>query len=409
MSAERRAEVVIIGGGVFGCAVAWELARRGVKDVLVLEREGVGTQSTAKAASVLTNVASTAAKGALFQETWAAMPALEGELGESLGVHEVGALHVGTSDASKASLRSHAEMASAIGEECVELTAVEARARVKWLSLDDSSEAVFLPRAGYVDSYRLATAYGGAAKRRGVEFLLGAEALGVRVSGGRVQGVETQDGFIESAWVVNCSGPWAGIFSAELGWHLPMAPVRSQYWITEVRDEFAPEQPMVFLPDVPAYVRGEVGGLLFGMRGGPSPARDPRALPRDLSAIEFEEDPAGWETLAVAGEAFARFCPLMETVSISHYVSGPSTYTPDGNFILGPCPGVEGYLVATGCCGSGIAASGGVGRALAELIVDGESSFDLELFRADRFGQIDAFDEAWLERCSATRAAKSVC
>jgi 4-methylaminobutanoate oxidase (formaldehyde-forming) len=76
---------------------------------------------------------------------------------------------------------------------------------------------------------------------------------------------------------------------------------------------------------------------------------------------------------------------------------------------LGPCPGVEGYLVATGCCGSGIAASGGVGRALAELVVDGESSFDLELFKPDRFGQIDAFDEAWLERCSATRAAKSVC
>ena len=93
MSSERSAEVVIIGGGVYGCAIAWELARRGVKDVLVLEREGIGTQSTAKAASVLTNVASTAAKGALFQETWAAMPTLEGELGESLGV-EVKALPV---------------------------------------------------------------------------------------------------------------------------------------------------------------------------------------------------------------------------------------------------------------------------------------------------------------------------
>jgi sarcosine oxidase, subunit beta len=290
----------------------------------------------------------------------------------------------------------------------VEWSAEEARARVKWLAIEDSAMSVFLPRAGYVDSYRLATAYGSAAKKRGVEFLVGAEALGVRTRSGRVLGVETVDGFIESSWVVNCAGPWAGILSAELGWHLPMAPVRSQYWITEVREEFDSEQPMVFLPDVPAYVRGEVGGLLFGLRGGPSPARDPRALPRDLSELQFEEDPAGWETLAVAGEYFARFCPLLESVSLSHYVSGPSTYTPDGNFILGPCPGIEGYLVAAGCCGSGIAASGGVGRALAEHIVLGESSLDLEAFKPDRFGQIDAFDEAWLERCSATRAAKSV-
>ncbi|MDE0891763.1 MAG: FAD-binding oxidoreductase [Planctomycetota bacterium] len=409
MSSTQSAEVVVIGGGIFGCAVAWELARQGMRDVVVLERENLGTQTTSRAASVLTTVTSQPAKSALFQETWSAMSALEEELDDSLNIHEVGTLHIGASKATAKSLDEHLSFAASIGEVAEELSAEEARARVKWLGIEDSARCVFLPRAGYVDSYRLATAYGAAAKARGVDFRVGVEVLGVSTRSGSVSGVETSDGFIESPWVVNCAGPWAGILSAELGWHLPMAPVRSQYWITETRAEFDAQQPMVFLPDVPAYARGEVGGLLFGLRGGPSPARDPRALPRDLSELQFEEDPSGWETLAVAGESFARFCPLMESVGVSHYVSGPSSYTPDGNFILGACPGVDGYLVASGCCGSGIAASGGVGRALAELITKGESSFDLEIFRPDRFGQIDAFDEAWLERCSATRSTKNVC
>ena len=124
--------------------------------------------------------------------------------------------------------------------------------------------------------------------------------------------------------------------------------------------------------------------------------------------LHFSEDPEGWETLGTTGEAFARFCPALESVGIAHYVSGPSSYTPDNNFILGACPGVEGYLVAAGCCGSGVAASGGIARAISELVADGESSLDLEPFRADRFGEVDAFDAAWLERCSAARVAKSV-
>ena len=404
-----RYDVIVIGGGIFGCAVAWSLARRGVGRVLVLERAEIGSQSTSRAASVLTCVAGHAAKSAIFQETWDVMPALEQELGEPLGVHEVGSLHVARSEVNKRALDGQVALAAEVGEIAVEWEPERARERVRWLDVREGDRSLFLPRAGYVDSYLFATAYARAARARGVELRTGAEVHELRLEAGRVTGVRADIGELEAEWVVNCAGPWAGVLSAQVGCHLPMAPVRSQYWITEERGEFDTEQPMLFLPDVPAYTRAEVGGLLFGLRGGVSPARDPRALPSDLGALEFSEDPEGWDTLAAAGGVFSSFFPLLESVGLAHYVSGPSTYTPDSDFILGACDGVEGYLVATGCCGSGIAASGGVGRALAELIVEGVSSLDLSRFSPDRFGELDAFDPEWLARCAATRAAKSVC
>ena len=403
------ADVIVVGGGVTGCAVAWSLAREGVERVLVLERGELGSQTTSRAASVLTRVAGSAAKSAILQETWSAMADLEDELNESLGVHEVGCLHVAGSEGSQAELEAYARLVKEVGDPQEEWTVDDARARVPWLSPGEGARCLFLPRTGYVDSHLLATAYARAGRARGVELRVGVEVMGLMREEGRVVGVQTSRGAVEAPWVVNCAGPWAGLLAAEAGWHLPMAPVRSQYWITEEREEFDPSQPVVLLPDVPAYTRGEVGALLFGLRAGSSPARDPRELPKDLGGMRFKEDPDGWDTLAECGEAFARFCPLLESVELKHYVSGPSTYTPDGHFVIGALPEVEGFLVASGCCGLGVAASGGVGRAIVELVRGEVGGLNLEPFRPDRFGRVDAFEPAWLERCSGARSQKTAC
>ncbi len=402
-------DVIVVGGGVTGCAVAWSLARAGVERVLVLERGEVGSQTTSRAASVLTRVAGSAAKSALLQETWPAIAALEDELGESLGVREVGCLHVAVSEGSQAELEAYVRLVEEVGDPHEDWTVEDARARVPWLSPGEDARCLFLPRTGYVDSHLLATAYARAARARGVELRVGVEVTGLTREGDRVVGVETTSGAVTAPWVVNCAGPWAGLLAAEAGWHLPMAPVRSQYWITEVREEFDPSQPVVLLPDVPAYTRGEVGGLLFGLRAGSSPARDPRELPKDLGGMRFAQDPEGWDTLAECGEAFARSFPLLNSVQLKHYVSGPSTYTPDGHFVIGPLPEVEGFLVASGCCGLGVAASGGVGRAISELVLGAAGGLDLEAFRPDRFGRVDAFEVAWLERCAKARSQKTAC
>ena len=149
-----------------------------------------------------------------------------------------------------------------------------------------------------------------------------------------------------------------------------------------------------------------MGGLLFGIRDRVWLSHDPRDLPSDFTELRFSEDPEGWNVLEEQGLELARFYPGLETVQIAHYVAGPSTYTPDGQFVLGSFPDIEGFFDATGCCGSGIGASGGVGSAIADLAIEGQTRFDLESFRTDRFGHIDAFSPEWIQRCAEARSKK---
>ncbi len=206
--------------------------------------------------------------------------------------------------------------------------------------------------------------------------------------------------------MIDAAGPWAGLVALETGWHLPMAPVRSHYWITSKSPEFNKPQPYVILPDANAYARTEMGGLLFGLRDRICLSHNPRLLPSDLSELRYNQDPEGWNVLEEQGSELARFFPGLETTRIAHYIAGPSTYTPDGHFVLGLVPDIEGFLVATGCCGSGIGASGGVGSAIAELAIEGKTGFDLEGFRTDRFGRIDSFSSEWMQRCASARSNK---
>jgi len=225
-------------------------------------------------------------------------------------------------------------------------------------------------------------------------------------SGNRITGVQTPQGKISAGCVIDAAGPWAGLVALEVGWHLPMAPIRSHYWITSKAPEFKKPQPYVILPDANAYARTEMGGLLFGLRDRICLSHDPRELPSDFTELRFSEDPEGWNVLEEQGSELARFYPGLETIQIAHYIAGPSTYTPDGQYVLGSVPDIDGFLVATGCCGSGIGASGGVGSAIADLAIEGRTRFDLESFRTDRFGRIDAFSSEWMQRCANARSKK---
>ena len=130
---------------------------------------------------------------------------------------------------------------------------------------------------------------------------------------------------------------------------------------------------------------------------------DPSRLPEDISDLRLSNESEGWDSLMEGIPGLARFAPAIERIRIAHHIAGLSTYTPDGNFVLGEVPGLEGFLVATGCSGAGIAASGGIGLALAQLATGHTSSFDLTPHRVDRFGPVHPTDPVFRQRCTDTR------
>ena len=401
-------DILIVGGGIFGAAIAWYLARQGQGHrVRILERGHPAGGATSRAAALVTQVRDDPLLVGLAQETFRAMTLLEAE-GEHLGRHAAGALHVASRLGAEALLQ-RAEAAAALGVRSQRLSLADAQARAPWLRSQAYECAVLFADDCFVDPYLLASAYLRAAARGGVQSMRNADVRHVLHADGHVTGVELGDGRrLDARIVINAAGPWANLLSVELGLPLPMAPVRSQYWITEAAPIFPRDGAIVLIPEIRAYARPEIGGLLFGIRERVPAVVDPRHLPADLDGFVFDQaDPEGWANLAEGAESLDAFFPAVRSLGIAHYVTGPSNYTDDGQLILGTSRSIDGLFVATGCNGSGITFSGGVGRLLAELVLAQPPFVSPARFDPARRGVFDPFAPAFLAACAATRAGKS--
>lgn len=404
-----RADIVVVGAGILGLAIAWALGQAlgagGGRSVLVVDRHPPSTQATARAAALLTRSRGDAATAALVRDTYAAIASLERELEEDLGLRRAGTLHVAASPARVEALR-----ALVVGSgDPVEWLDGEGAARLApCLSAEAVGHAAFMPMDGFIDPVRLADAYRRSARRAGVRIGAGLSVQAIRLDHGRVAGLETDRGFIAAPVVVNAAGAWAAGLARTAGVGLPQAPVRSQYWITEPRPDLFPRDlPVLVMPDAGAYARPELGALLFGLRGRRSLALDPALLPADTAGFDLADSDGGLETLEDGWQALARLCPSLLQAGIAHYVSGLSTYTADGRFVLGPVAEVEGLFMATGCCGAGIAASGGIGRAVAAAVLGRPGPVDLAPFAPGRLGPVDPFSQALRDACAAARSGKT--
>lgn len=401
-----RSDVVIIGGGVMGCAVAYHLAVLGVKPLL-FERRGLAEGATSRAAGLLSRARSSTSLVSLVRQTYADILALEAEGAGPIGARFTGSLYIGASPAAKAAHRRLMAQCDEAGEKVRALTAEEAMEGLPWLRLAGDEEAFLMPEDAYVDGYALASAYARAARRRGAQIREGEAVAEITRDRDRVTGVRTAKGLLEATAVVDAAGAWANLSARSVGAAIPMAPVRSHYWITVPEACFPTDMPFAILPDARAYARAEVGGLLFGFREAQSLHADPRDIPEDLQAHVVAGDAQGWEALEEGGLAFRRFFPAIEEVEIAHYVSGYSTYVPDGLLAIGALPGPVGLYSAAGCSGAGLAMAGGAGKALAELITGASVTFDLTPHDPGRFGAFDPFTEAWGRRCALARSGKT--
>ena len=409
MSAARAADkaaVVIIGGGVIGCSIAWHLARAGQSDVVVLERNDVGSAATARAAGIV-------ARGRLHLETLRfvartreAMAELEAENGQSVRFHRVGTLRLAVTEERAADLE---KMDGFLRENAVDvrnLDAREARERVPWLETSRARRISYVADDGYIDGYTLADAYARAARARGVRIRTRTAATRIVHDGERVLGVETDRGRVDCDAVVAAGGAWGIPLAATMGVALGTAPVRSHYWITAPSSGLPREHPVVYLPDAGAYARPEVGGLLLGVQEPRSRSYDARSLPDDIAQFSLSEEGEEWSALVEHADTLRPYMPRLDELPLAHHITGLSTYTPDGRFILGPGGAVRGFFVASGCNGTGVSASGGIGEALASLVLQKVPPVELSSFDPARFAGVDPFDPAFRDRCAAARAGK---
>ncbi|MGZ9166949.1 MAG: NAD(P)/FAD-dependent oxidoreductase [Anaerolineales bacterium] len=332
------ADIIVIGGGVLGGAVAFYLAKQDAGRVIVLEQHSVAQGNSSLAAGLLTRGRFKPHLIPMVLETYRAIDEIEEIIGESLDMHQTGCLYATVSPAQQKAIRELASTSSQAGLKVEWLDQTDAAHLVPWLKLPRDSRIIFMPDDAYIDGYRLASGYIKAARRLGAEILEYTPVLAIYSEGQRVTGVKTPKGEIRASLVIDAAGVWAGLLARELGIGLPMAPVRSHYWITSNHRSFSTDQPFVLLPDARAYVRPESNRLLFGFREKQSASVDPRSLPEKMNGYVFDQDPNGWKSLMEGMPDFGRFVPLAEELEISNYIKGLSNYTPDGNFVLGAIP-----------------------------------------------------------------------
>ncbi len=401
-----KASVIVIGGGIFGCAIAYYYTRDNPgKKIVVLERNELCNAATSRAAALVTRIRSKKYFIPLSLETYRVIPEMEKMLGESMGAKYVGVMHVAASENRVSDLEELVRIAAEFRIPAGYLLPAEAQKMAPWLNAQEATKIGYIPGEAYCDPYLLGTFFARGAKRQGADIRPRTEVTGLVMDDSTVTGVTTAQGVVSAEVVILAAGVWSPMLATQAGIGLPMAPVRSQYWITEKNNIFPVDSPMVLLPDAKTYARPEGGSLLFGIREKKSLSASPNELPRDMGDFQFSAD-RGMTDLSEVTESLARFFPRLYDIGLQHYIAGFCGYTPDNNLSMGKAHGVNNLLLATGDVGAGISTAGGVGLAFATMAAGKPNPFDFSYFDLGRFGKIDPFSTTWLDRCAAARSQK---
>lgn len=403
---QQQTNLLIIGGGIFGCAIAYYYTRNNPgKKVIVVERNELCNAATSRAAALMTRIRTKKHFVPLSLETYNAIEEMEKLLNESLDMKQAGVMHVAASESSIIALEELMNVANEFLEPAEYISNAKAKEMSPWLNTDEAMRIGYMPNEAYCDPYLLGTFFSRCAKLQGAEFKQGVEATELIISNNRIVGVRTSTGEIFADAMIVASGAWAPVLALQAGIGLPMAPVRSQYWITDRAGIFPPGSPIVLLPDASVYARPESGSLLFGIRESKSLAVSPAHIPNDISEFCFSADKGQNDLSEVIGK-LRRFFPAILDIGLKYYIAGFSGYTPDNNLSMGKAPNVDNLFFATGCAGAGISVAGGVGLAFAEMAAGKPNPFDFSHFELTRFGKIDPFSFEWLERCALARSGK---
>ena len=396
------AKIVIIGGGIVGCSVAYHLGKMGITDTLLLERGKLTCGSTWHAAGLVGQLRTSANITQLLGYSVALYDTLEKETGLATGWKRNGGLRLACNQERWTEVKRQATTATSFGLEMHLLTPKEAQDLWPLMQVEDVVGAAFLPTDGQASPSDITMSLAKGARAAGVTIAEGVTVTGIEVEGGRVRAVVTDQGRVACDKLVICAGQWSREIGRMAGVNIPLVSVQHQYLITEGIDGVTSNLPTLRDPDRLTYWKEEVGGLVMG---GYEPNPKPWAIegfPETFSFQLLEDDLEHFEPLL---ELAAGRVPAMQTAGIKEFINGPESFTPDGNFILGEAPEVRGVYVGAGFNAFGIASGGGAGMALAEWVAKSEPPYDLWPVDIRRFGK-NHLDTNWVRTRTLEAYAK---
>ena len=382
MPLPQKSRIVIIGGGVVGCSIAYHLAKRGERDVVLLERLQLTHGATWHAAGLVGQLRSSSNLTRLMRYSAELYGKLEAETGQATGWHRVGSLRLASSQARWQELKRSATMAKGFGFHVELVTPGQARDLFPLIERDGVVGAAWIEGDGYVDPTSLTNAYAAGARAGGVTIAQGVRVNALTKRGRRVTTVVTDHGEIETECVINATGMWGREIAAMVGTRVPACAVEHQYFVTDKTERIPAQLPTLRDPDGNFYVKPEPGALAVG-------GWETNTLPWGADGIRKDFGPEllqpDFDRFAPLAEAAAARIPVLNEVGIRQMINGPIPITADGEPIIGLSPELDNFYL---CCGftSGIAASGGAGWVMANWIVDGDPGMDLWPFDVRRFG-----------------------
>ena len=381
-SSKNSADVIIIGAGVIGTSLAFHLARQGCRDVVVLEKDGIGSGATEKCAGGIRQQFSVAANIRLSMESVRFFADFENETGCVPDFRQNGYLILATTPAEMAEFQGNVALQQRLGLAVDLLSPQEVVKILPGLRVDDIRGASFCRTDGYADPYSVVHGFASAAKRQGVRIIQNTAVTGIDLRQDRVQGVVTPAGRYAAPIVINAAGAYAALVGKMAGLDIPVRPTRRHIFVTEPvfrrEKDFLPgdhwlQPPMVVDFHNGFWFRREGPGLILGMRNPDEP-------PGFATSVDWD-----FFTSAVAPSGCRRL-PALADIGIMRAQAGLHPDTPDDMAILGRAPGIEGLYLACGMCGHGFMHAPAVGRLMAALVLGKIKELpDAALFDLTRF------------------------
>lgn len=393
-----QAQVVIIGGGVGGTSIAYHLTKMGWKDVVLVERHELTAGSTWHSAGLVGQLRSDANLTKMMKYSTDLYRKIGEETGVDTGWREVGGLRLASSPERMQDLQRIVGMARSFGMPIELLSPQEAHKLFPLMNIDGVLGAAFTPTDGVIDPTLLTNALAAGAKSRGAKIFLETNVEAINVKNGRVTEVVTNRGTIKTEVVVNAAGQWGGEVGKMVGLNLPVVPMAHLYIITKPVDGLGHDVPTLRDPDLLVYWREEVGGFVTGgYERNPAPF-GLNGIPKDF---KYQLLPPDWERFNPLMENSIKRVPAVEKAEIRQLLNGPEGFTPDGEFLLGPTD-VKGFWVACAFCAHGLAGAGGIGKTMAEWIIDGSPEWEVWRLDVRRFGSNYASQDFIVKRTIET-------